>query len=373
MRFARSSRSSRSRRSNRLELPPTRRARRGFRRAGAVRDAADRSARGLLEGPRVQAAFVNAASSAQRQFVAVLDGDNAILQTSGGKVVLDVRPLVLELGGRFGLTDLESRIPAGAGRITILESNQLKTAQDLTKLLRFVADWIWVLALAAAASAVWLARGRRRLEIRANAIGLLIAGVLILIVQTLIGRYLVGHLATTESVRPAVATVYSIVTELLRGAGWTGIIVALVALVGIWLSGSKPRAVATRRWLSPYLRRAEVAYGAVVVGYLLLLWWRPTPQLGFPITVALLLVLALFGLEVLRRQTAREFPDAEPQDLLAAMRARTARGRAAAGRDSAADELERLAQLHAQGTLDDAEFAAAKAQLLGIRPLAGVP
>ena len=42
-------------------------------------------------------------------------------------------------------------------------------------------------------------------------------------------------------------------------------------------------------------------------------------------------------------------------------------------RDSAVEELERLAQLQTQGTLDDTEFAAAKAQLLGIRPLAGVP
>jgi hypothetical protein len=35
-----------------------------------------------------------------------------------------------------------------------------------------------------------------------------------------------------------------------------------------------------------------------------------------------------------------------------------------------AGELERLARLRAEGALDDAEFAAAKAQVLGARPAA---
>jgi hypothetical protein len=290
--------------------------------AGAVRDVADRSARRLLERPRVQDAFVNASSAAQRQFVGVLDGDKTIVRTSGGKVVLDVRPLVLQLGDRFSFVPhLQSRIPPSAAKVTILKSDQLKPAQDATRLLRFVADWIWVLALAAAAGAVWLARGRRRLEVRALALGLLIAGVLILIVQTLIGRYLVHHLVKTDSVRPAAAGAYSILTALLRGDGWTAIIVAVVTLVGIWLSGPRPRAIGARRALSPYLRRPEIAYSAVVLGYLLILWWRPTPQFGFPRTVVVWLVLALVGLEVLRRQAAREFPETEPVGLLDTVRA----------------------------------------------------
>ena len=33
-----------------------------------------------------------------------------------------------------------------------------------------------------------------------------------------------------------------IVTELLSGAGWTAIIIGLISLIGIWLSGSRPRA-----------------------------------------------------------------------------------------------------------------------------------
>jgi hypothetical protein len=333
--------------------------------AGAVRDVADRSARRLLERPRVQDAFVEASSAAQRQFIAVLDGDKTLLQTSGGKVVLDVRPLVLDLGDRFSfIPDLESRLPEGAAQVTIMESDELKTAQDVTKVLRFVADWIWVLALAAAAAAVWLARGRRRREVRAIAIGLVVAGVLILIFRTVIGRYLVDHLVASDSVRPAASSAYDILTDLLRGAGWTAIIVGIVALVGIWLAGPRPRGVATRRSLSPYLRRPEIAYGALVVGYLLLLWWRPTPQLGYPRNVILFFVLALLGLEVLRRQAAREFPDTEPTGLVETARGAVGEARRRRAPESSVAELERLARLHSEGALDDAEFATAKAQLL---------
>jgi hypothetical protein len=334
--------------------------------AGGLREAVERSARRLLEQGRVQDAFVNASSAAQRQFVAVLDGKTRVLETSGGRVVLDVRPLVLELGNRFSfISDLESRLPANAAQVTILKSDQLKTAQRGTRLLRFVADWIWVFTLATAAAAVWLARGRRRIEVRALAIGLLVGGMLILVVHTLLGRYLVDHLVTNESAKPAVASAYSILTELFSGAGWTAIIIALVGLVGIWLCGPRPRAVTARRELAPYLVRPEIAYSVVVFGYFLLLWWRPTPQFGFPLTVVIWFVLALLGLEVLRRQTAREFPDAEPRDLSESLSEMFGRARARRSSEGGAtDQLERLARLHRDGALDDAEFKAAKTRLL---------
>jgi hypothetical protein len=170
----------------------------------------------------------------------------------------------------------------------------------------------------------------------------------------------------SDSVRPAVARVYAILTDLLRGAGWSGIIVALVALFGVWLSGPRPRAVASRRALAPYLRRPEIAYSALVVGYLLLLWWRPTPQFGFLLNVVVWFALAVLGLEVLRRQAAREFPDTEPDELFATLRGVLGRGRARRGVESEAADLERLARLHADGALDDREFAAAKARLFGV-------
>jgi hypothetical protein len=336
--------------------------------AGAAREGSSTVAKTLLEQPRVQALFVNAASLAQKQFVAVLDGNTKVLDTTNGKVVLDLRPIVLRLGNRFSfISNLQGHFPAGSAQVTLLKSDQLKTAQRGTRALRFVASWIWVFALLAWAAAVWLARGRRRIEVRAIALGIVISGFLILVVRTILGRYLVNHLVASDSVKPSVSEAYDIITRLLKGAGWTAVIVGIVALVGVWLAGPGRRATDSRRWLAPYLRRPEIAYGVVLVAYLLLLWWKPTPQFAFLLNVVLFLVLLLGGLEVLRRLTDREFPDAQPGALAASARSAVTSMRRTptpAPQTGASDEIERLARLHAEGALDDAEFAAAKERVL---------
>jgi hypothetical protein len=153
---------------------------------------------------------------------------------------------------------------------------------------------------------------------------------------------------------------------LLHGAGWTAIILAGVALAGVWLSGPTPRARAARAALAPYLLRPGLSYAALAVSYLLLLWWRPTPQFGFLLDVVVWFLLAALGLEALRRQTAREFPDAQPTQVLTEIRGAIARARVRRTADVGAGELERLARLHAEGALDDDEFAAAKAHVLGM-------
>jgi hypothetical protein len=313
---------------------------------------------------------VRAASLAQREFVAVLDGDTRVLDTTGGKVLLDLRPLVLRLGDRFSfIPNLEEKVPPGKAQITILESDQLSTAQNLTKALRFAADWIWVLALGAWAVAIWLARGRRRIELRAMAIGLIVAGFVVLVARTLAGRYFVDNLVASDSVKPAAENAFDILTGLLRGAGWTAVIIGVVGLVGVWLAGPGRRATSSRRWLAPYLRRPEIAYGGLLLGYLLLLWWKPTPQFSFVLDVVVFLALALLGLEALRRLTAREYPDAQQADVVAAVMAAasTLRPSRPPGAPSTSEELERLGRLRAEGVIDDAEFTAAKASLLGTR------
>jgi hypothetical protein len=76
------------------------------------------------------------------------------------------------------------------------------------------------------------------------------------------------------------------------------------------LAGPGRRAVAVRRFLAPYLRDHPVATYAVVV-VLFLLWLSFIPginNLGQVLVIVALAVLAVVGVEVLRRQTAREFP-----------------------------------------------------------------
>ncbi len=275
--------------------------------AGLVQNATESAAKQLLARPRVQDLFVNAASLAQRQFVALLNDDKDVLRTTNGDVVLDFRPLLLKLGERFNVAD---SVSPDAGRIVLLHSDQLKTGQRATRALRFVADWIWALALVAWIGAILLVPGRRRLEVRAIAIGILAAGFLILIVRNSAGRYFVNNIVESDTVRPSAKDAYSIITELLKGAGWTAVILGAVALVGAWLTGPGRHAESARAFLAPYLSGVGI-YAVTIGGFLLLLWWRPTPQFGYWLNIIIFFVLLMIGTEVVRRQLAREHPAPE--------------------------------------------------------------
>jgi hypothetical protein len=275
--------------------------------AGLVQNATESAAKQLLARPRVQDLFVNAASLAQRQFVALLNDDKDVLRTTNGDVVLDFRPLLLKLGERFNVAD---SVSPDAGRIVLLHSDQLKTGQRATRALRFVADWIWALALVAWIGAILLVPGRRRLEVRAIAIGILAAGFLILIVRNSAGRYFVNNIVESDTVRPSAKDAYSIITELLKGAGWTAVILGAVALIGAWLTGPGRHAESARAFLAPYLSGVGI-YAVTIGGFLLLLWWRPTPQFGYWLNIIIFFVLLMIGTEVVRRQLAREHPAPE--------------------------------------------------------------
>ena len=158
----------------------------------------------------------------------------------------------------------------------------------------------------------------------------------------------------------------------------------MVVLAGL-LAGQSRWATATRRWLAPYLRdRADISFGVLVVVLLILFAWGPIDATQKLTGILLITVLSFFGLEMLRRQTAAEFPDAVyvgGRDAMrrgaTSMREAFARGRASlhsgfehgggqgGGAADPVERLERLAALHASGALTDAEYAQAKRELLG--------
>jgi hypothetical protein len=138
----------------------------------------------------------------------------------------------------------------------------------------------------------------------------------------------------------------------------------VVSLVAVWLVGPSLSGTASRRELAPFLARWEIAFGTAAVLFLLLELWRPTVQttrVPFVIVTALLFGL---GVELLRRQAAREFPDAASVDLSDSMRGTFARLRGSRP-DARVEDLQRLGRLREQGVLTDEELAAEKRRLLG--------
>jgi Short C-terminal domain len=309
--------------------------------------------------------------------VDVLEERSGTVSTEEGVVTLDLRAIVIEAADRIGVSDsVQRRIDPDAGRIELLESDELDTAQDAFQLANTVAWVLPLVTLLIFGLAIWASRGRRRLTVRAIGIAVLLAGVLGLLVAKLAGRYLVEELAADSDSRDAGHNAWEIVTELLRGSFRLQIAIGLLVLLGAWIAGPSPSAVGVRRALAPALRRRGIAYGAVAVVALLVLLTGPVDDFA-----RLLGELVIFGLiagwiEWMRRQTLEEFPDATGPAFLADVRAQLgewAQGRRAApagGSAAGVTELDltarlrELAELHAKGELTDEEYAAAKSRVL---------
>jgi hypothetical protein len=288
--------------------------------AGAVRMGAEPVADRLLERPRIQELWVRSVTQAHRALINVLEGDTRALETEGGNVVLNLRPLIIQFGDRIAIIgNINDRLPPDAGRITIIKSDQLGTAQDLTQLLKVLGLWLWVVPIALWAIALWLARGRRRAIMRMIGISAVVGGLLVLVVRRVAGSVIVDRLSPAESVKVAASHAWEILTSALRDGGLTLLFLGVVMLVGVWLVGPSRSGTATRRWLAPFLARWEIAFGAAAALLLLLVWWGPVIQTRqWRALIAGAIVLAI-GVELLRRETRKEFPNADMADSRAAI------------------------------------------------------
>ena len=352
--------------------------------SGALKDLAVRATDRLLERPRPQALWEEANRRAHSRFLDVVEGGGEVVATQEGEVTLDLKALLGQTEQRVGVGGrAQAAIPEDAAQVTIMKSDQLELVQDAVRFLRAAAVVLLVLALGLLALGVFLATGWRRRALRAAGFGLLLAGVAALVARSFAGDAVVGALATTEAVKPAAEAAWSISTSLLVEAASATIAYGVVMIGAAWLAGPTAWATTTRRTLAPYLREPRLAYGALAVIALILLAWGPTPALRRAIPALALLLLLALGVEVLRRQTAREFPDTSRQESLQRVRERVAgmgrwvRGgvaHATAARGGGADSvdrlehLERLGRLREAGVLDGPEFEREKARLLGSAP-----
>jgi hypothetical protein len=281
--------------------------------AGAVRIAADPAAQRVLARPRVQELWVRSVGRSHQALLRVLEDKTGPVTTEGGDIVLDLRPLVIQLGDRIAIVgNVNQRLGPDAGRIKIMEADQLETAQDLTQLAKTLGTWLWIVPIVLWAVAVWLAEGRRRSILRMIGFSAILVGLAVLVARRIAGSEVVDSLAKAESTKAAASDAWDILTDQLKDGGITLIGIGVVLLVAVWISGPSKWATDSRRWMAPYIARPEIAFGAAAALLLLLVWWGPTIQTQrWQLVLAAAVVLGL-GVEVLRRQTAAEFPESKP-------------------------------------------------------------
>lgn len=336
--------------------------------AGALREVVQRGALEATRRAAVQQAWTRAVTDAQRLAVQILEGGGDRVSTSDGRVVLNLQTILRQVADQVGFGGrLADALPPEAAQIEILHSDQLSAAQTGLSALRKLAIIVPILTLLCFAGAIWAAAGRRRETVRMAAIGLAVVAVVVLVARSLAGAAVIGAVDPEVAYVPAAQRVWDIGTSLLYDGAIALLVYALVALAGTALMGPTRAATAVRHWLAP-IAAPRWAYPIAAVLVVLVLWWGPTEGLRRWLPALILIALLCTGLELLRRQIAREaalagdIPDLGA--VVAGIPARLRRFRLRTGEDQApaavADDrvgdLERLARLRDAGALTDDEF-----------------
>jgi hypothetical protein len=332
-----------------------------------------------LEQRQLQSVWRATLRQSHTELVDVLEGGGTSVSNQEGVVTLDLRPIVLDTAGRIGIRQtVEDNLGPDVARIEVLRSNELDAAQAGFELLKTLAWFLPVLMLIFFGLAVFLARGRRRATLRDAGIVIFAAAVVGLVAVGVVGGYVVDSLTTDKDTRNAGNDAWHIVTQLLRSSLHWQLVVGVLVVVAAWLAGPRRYALASREAVSPLLRARVYSYSALAVVALALLVSAPVNDFARLLFVGVSVGMLAAGIEILRTQTLREFPDASGGIALAEARAKmtgwleaqrlartTALPRSGERSEATlASQLRDLAELHASGALTDEEFVAAKARVL---------
>ena len=351
--------------------------------SAGIRQFATQAAEQALRSDRVLAVWKDTNRIAHRQLVSILKGNNAVVSTQAGRVVLDLRPLVLQLADRVGLKkQLNEQLPADVGQLEVADSKQLDTAKTIVRIIEGLA-WVFMIGtIALFALAAYLAKGRRWMVVLAYGLGLIAAGLAAIAVRGVGREWIVDTLARTEEARLPTQHAWDISTELLNSIASSMIIYGILFVIASFLASPSNAAVSIRLALAPTLRERPAVvwslFGAVAL--LAVIIWPPDGSRQLVLTL-LLIALAGAGVEGLIRKTRHEFPGATRGDWMAGMRERARQASAETGRrigsalreltdddkhpdDAKLDRLERLGELKEKGILSRAEFRSEKKRIL---------
>lgn len=279
--------------------------------SASLSDAARRLALDILSRPEFQERWVTANRRAHDAFLDLVEGREGALAADGGAVVLDLRPLLTELAGRFGVAD---RLPAGAGRLRVADAQELDGITRAVRAVRVLSQVLAPVALLLGVLAVWTAGpGRRRTVLMALGGGMVLVGLVLVALRRLVGEHVADVLSDGAVDRDVALHAWA------AGTGLLGDVAVAVAAYGVlvvtaaWLAGPGHGAHAARRWAAPLLRTRPWASAAVAAGVCLaLLAWAPGGGDRRLAGTAVLIALFAVAVAVLWRRSVREFPARGP-------------------------------------------------------------
>ncbi len=292
--------------------------------SGALRNAAVQSVELALSRPAVQNAWAAANRIADQTFVTIVNGGKGAAQINGGKVTLDLTKVVDQVASRLGLpSNIGSKLPPSAAKVTVLKSDQLRFIQDVGGALKDLALALTIAVPVLFALAVALAAGRRRRTLMTVGFAIVAGGVLTLLARRIVVNQVTSSLVSDASLRPAVRDATAIGTGMLKEIAGAFVLVGLVLVVAAWFAGPARMMTATRRAITPFLRdHADWTFALTAVILALIFLWQPIPATGTWLGIIVFSALGFFGVAMLRRQVTEEFPEARAGETTAAVRAR---------------------------------------------------
>ena len=368
--------------------------------SGGLRQVAGSGAEQVLQTATAQDLWKDANRAAHEQLLAVLEDKKEAVSTEEGDVTLNLGSLVTNLADQVGIgAQLAEKLPPDAGQITILRSDELKTAQDVAVAIKGLALVLSLLTLLCFGLAIYLSREGRWVTVLFCGVGLIAAGFAVIVAREIAGGIVVDQLVKEESVKPAAEAAWSISTSLMIGIATTVIAFGVLFVIAGWLGSPTGSARATRRFMTPFLRDyPPFVYTGLAILVCIYFLSASVHNLRSFLTTLIAAGFIAFGIHELRRQTTEEFPDAELSDYFGGAKERVVdavksaeigervsklrlpevrrpgggEGEAGSAETAPADDedarlrrLERLAELHEKGVLTDEELAAEKARILG--------
>jgi hypothetical protein len=278
--------------------------------ATALRQPAQNIAAAALKQPKVQALWVEASSVTHQKLVDLIENQGDFVSTGGGVVTLDLQKLLEQVTAQLGVgSKAVSKLPASTASIEIMKSDELSEVQDGVKALQTAAWFLTALTLILFALAIFLGRGRRRETLRSVGIALAAIGLIVLFARSVASNEVVGALSGSATNDAAVSAAFGIITSLLKETGQSILVYGIIVLLAAWVAGPTGWAVSLRRTITPWLRQPVYAFGGLALVLIVLFWWQPLVATQRLIPSLLLIILSAAGVEVLRRQVIREFPD----------------------------------------------------------------
>lgn len=217
---------------------------------GNAQQAATAAVSDLLAQPVAEGVWRDANRVAHREALEILNGRSGAVSTSRGEIVLDLHPLVGDLAQQVGSGSagvqqlLNSAIPADQGRLVILRSSQLQTAQNVVRGIRGLSIVLPIATILCLALAIALARGWRWIALRRVGWCALATGVAVVVARRILEWRVVDALVTSPSSRAAGDAAWAIGSRLLLdvalGLIVLGAVTAAASVVGARL-GPRPR------------------------------------------------------------------------------------------------------------------------------------